>query len=112
MQVNRKRLVFYIIFSTFHLFLFFFSLYVDSQKQNIQFLLDLQSKIWMLKYGSFFGLALLIVDLVWDWRVRYNHTKEKDQLQHELDSLKARLFDLQEKQKQEITPPDTTHGKK
>ena len=110
--MKRKRLIFYAIFSTFHLFIFFFSLYVDSQKQNIQFLLELQSKIWMLKYGSFFGLTLLVIDLFWDWRIMQSHKKEKDQLQHEINSVKAKLFDLQGNKPSTETHAQASEAKK
>lgn len=94
--MKKSRLIFYAIFALFHLFLFFFSLYVDSNKNDIQFLLSLQGKIWLLKYGSFLGLALLAIDLLWDWQNARNHTKEKDLLAHEINTLKAKLFDMQE----------------
>lgn len=94
--MNNNRVIFYIIFAGFHLFVFFFSLYVDSKKENVKFLLNLQTKIWMLKYGSFLGVFLLIVNIVWDWRKTRIHKKETDHLNHEVNSLKAKLFDLQE----------------
>src|SRR5690606_37017032 len=83
--MSNNRIIFYCIFAAFHLFLFFFSLYVDSQRENVQFLLTLQSKIWMLKYGSFLGLLLLGVAVLWDWRDMRAHRKEKDQLNHEIN---------------------------
>ena len=94
--MTKNRIIFYIIFAGFHLFLFFFSLYVDSQKENVQFLITMQSKIWMLKYGSFLGLFLLMISIVWDLRKDKRHKKETDHLNHELNSLKAKLFDMQE----------------
>jgi hypothetical protein len=98
--MKKNKVIFYVIFGAFHLFMFFFSLYVDSQKDNIQFLITLQSKIWMLKYGSFLGLVLLTINILWDWRKEVTHRKETDHLNHELNSFKAKLFDLQEEAKQ------------
>lgn len=97
--MKKNRVIFFLIFGAFHLFVFFFSLYVDSQKDNLQFLLTLQSKIWMLKYGSFLGLMLLGVNIIWDWRKEIKHRKETDHLNNELNSIKAKLFDLQEEEK-------------
>ena len=102
--MTNKRIIFYIIFAGFHLFLFFFSLYVDSQKENFQFLVTLQSKIWMLKYGSFLGLFLLITNIIWDMRKMQLHKKETDHLNHEINSLKAKLFDLQEESRKTELP--------
>lgn len=109
LSMKKNRLVFYIIFSAFHLFIFFFSLYVDSQSQNLQFLLSLQSKIWMLKYGSLLGIILLAIDLIWDWKGYRIYKKENDHLKHELNTLKAKLFDLQEAAKNMV--PRTTEVK-
>ena len=94
--MKKNRIIFYAVFALFHLFIFLFSLYMDSQKDNIQFLLSLQKKIWMLKYGSFIGLILLVVDFV--WLMRSEKESERRRLQHEAEmtSLKAKLFDLQE----------------
>ena len=97
--MSNNRIIFYCIFAAFHLFLFFFSLYVDSQRENVQFLLTLQSKIWMLKYGSFIGLVLLGICMLWDWNSSRAHRKEKDHLNHEINILKAKLFDIQEEQR-------------
>jgi hypothetical protein len=51
------------------------------------------------KWGAILGLALLITDVVWDLKTSRDHSKEKDALSHELNTLKAKLFDLQESTK-------------
>lgn len=97
--MSNNRIIFYCFFAAFHLFLFFFSLYVDNQRENVQFLITMQSKIWMLKYGSFLGLFLLGISIVWDWQKARTHRKETDHLNHEINVLKAKLFDIQEEQR-------------
>ncbi|MDV3308687.1 MAG: hypothetical protein LOY03_07710 [Cyclobacteriaceae bacterium] len=97
--MSKSRTIFYCIFAAFHLFLFFFSLYVDRHSEDYQFLITLQSKIWLLKYGSFLGLLLLGIAVLWDLRDVRAHRKEKDQLNHEINVLKAKLFDIQEEQR-------------
>jgi hypothetical protein len=77
---------------------------MDSQKDNIQFLLSMQKKIWMLKYGSFIGIVLLIVDIIWLYRGEREHLRAKSQLESEMTSLKAKLFDLQEAAKRKDSP--------
>ena len=94
--MKKNRIIFYAVFALFHLFIFFFSLYMDSQKDNIQFLLSMQKKIWMLKYGSFIGLILLVVDVIWLMRGEKEHQRQRLQHESEMTSLKAKLFDLQE----------------
>ena len=102
--MKKNRIIFYAVFALFHLFIFFFSLYMDSQKDNIQFLLSMQKKIWMLKYGSFIGLILLLVDFI--WLMRGEKERERQRLTHETEMtrLKAHLFDLQETAKKGEAP--------
>jgi hypothetical protein len=50
----------------------------------------------MIKYGSIIGVILLIVDFVWLMKDDKKHAQEKKTLEHELNTLKAKLFDLQE----------------
>ena len=104
--MKKNRLIFYAIFAAFHLFIFFFSLYMDSNKDNFQVLIAMQSRIWMIKYGSIIGLILLVVDVVWVSRGEKQHAVEKKALEHELNTLKAKLFDIQEaEKKQQNYPP-------
>lgn len=102
--MKKNRLIFYGFFALFHLFIFFFSLYVDSQSNNLEFLFAMQKKIWMLKYGSFIGLVLLITDVVWLMRGERNHSRELSRLEGEMTQLKAKLFDLQEEARKTVPP--------
>lgn len=72
---------------------------MDNQKDNIQFLFQLQGKIWMLKYGSFILLILMIINVILHYRDNRRNLREKESLHEELTQLKARLYDLQEELK-------------
>jgi len=102
--MKKNRLIFYGFFAFFHLFIFFFTLYMDNQKDNMTFMLQLLGKIWLLKYGSFIGLVLLAIDIVWLMRGERAHMKEKTQWDTDMTSLKAKLFDLQEAAKKPQPP--------
>lgn len=95
-MMKRNRLIFYSVFAALHLFIFFFSLYTDSQKDNLQFLLGMQSKIWMLKYGSLILLVLMVTNVVLHYRDIRRNTRDKEQLTLELNILKAKVYDFQE----------------
>lgn len=97
--MKRNRLIFYSVFGALHFFIFFFSLYMDGQKENFQFLLDMQGRIWMLKYGSLILLILMATNVVLHYRDNRRHVKEKEQLMHELNVLKAKVYDFQEASK-------------
>lgn len=103
--MSKNRIIFYCIFAAFHVFLCLFSMYVYSQRDNVEFLLDLRTKIPLMMYGSFLGLLLLGISVLWSWRVAWTHRKETDHLSHEINVLKAKLFDIrEEQQKTEYRP--------
>lgn len=47
------------------------------------------------KYGALFGLLLLAIDFFWVRKSDKSHEKEVDALNHELQTLKAKMVDLQ-----------------
>lgn len=97
--MKRNKLIFYAVFAAFHLFLVFFSIYVESNKNDFSFLTMMLKYISILKYGAILGLILLVVDVIWSRSSAREHSREKDALTHELNTLKAKLFDLQEASK-------------
>src|SRR5688572_5213668 len=98
-MMKRNRLIFYSAFGVLHLFIFLFSLYMDSQREDLQFLFKMQGSIPWLKYCSFFLLILFATNVILHVRDNRRHTKEIDKLNHELNTLKAKLYDKQESQK-------------
>ncbi|MFN3839801.1 MAG: hypothetical protein ACK4RF_03760 [Cyclobacteriaceae bacterium] len=93
-MMKKNRLIFYAVFGALHLFIFLFSLYMDGQKENFQFLIQLQGKIWMLKYGSLLLLMMFMTNVVLHYRDNRRNAAEKDKLVGELNTLKAKLYDL------------------
>jgi hypothetical protein len=94
--MKQNRLIFYAFFGAFHLFLVIFTIYVESNKGDFAFLADMLKWMSLMKWGAFLGLVLLIADVVWSYLVTRESNKEKDVLTHEINTLKAKLFDLQE----------------
>jgi hypothetical protein len=72
---------------------------MDSQKDNFQFLIQMQGKIGLLKYCSFVLFILFVTNVVLHVRDNKRHTKEIDKLNLDLNTLKAKLFDQQEAKK-------------
>lgn len=94
--MKKNRLIFYSVFGILHLFIFLFSLYMDSQKENFQFLIQMQGRIWMLKYGSFILLLLFAMNVILHYRDNRRNEREKSALIKEMNDLKAKMYDLQE----------------
>lgn len=102
-MMKKNRLIFYSVFGALHLFIFFFSLYMDSQKENFQFLIQMQGRIWMLKYGSLILLILFTLNVILHYRDNRRNEREKKAMQTELNNLKAKLYDLQEAGKKQAS---------
>ncbi|HYG19582.1 MAG TPA: hypothetical protein VD816_11670 [Ohtaekwangia sp.] len=103
--MNKNRLIFFAIFAAFHLGAFIFTVILENSSSM---LFSMVKYIPWFKYGTLLGLILVIVDVVWSWIINRDAHKEKAALTHELNMLKAKLFDLQEAAKvpsQPKTPP-------
>lgn len=94
--MKKNRLIFYSIIGVLHLLIFFFTLYMDSKKDDLQFLINLSKIIWLLKYAMFVLLVLFVTNFILHLRDNKRHTRENVQLIQELNTVKARLYDLQE----------------
>lgn len=104
-MMKKNRLIFYVVFGALHLFIFLFTLYMDSQRDNIGFLIQLQGKIWMLKYCSLFLLFMMVFNVILHYRDNRRNEREKSQLNLEINTLKAKVYDFQEAAK---ATPSTT----
>ena len=91
--MKKNRLIIYSVFGVLLLFIFFFSLYMDSESENISLLLKLQGKIWLLKYCSIVLLVLFITNIVLHVRDNRRHKKLNDEQVKEITDLKAKLYD-------------------
>jgi hypothetical protein len=103
--MNKNRLIFYAIFAGFNLAAFIFTLILES---NTSMLFKMVQYVPWFKYGALLGLILVIIDVSWSWIINRDSKKEKAALTHELNTLKAKLFDLQEEAKKVSIPKTPT----
>lgn len=99
--MKKNRLIFYSIFGLFHLTSFIFTVTLDN---DTSFLLKMAGWVPAFKWITLFGLLLLVIDLIWSWSIQRENDREKKTLHHELNTLKAKLFDMQEAANKQ-TPP-------
>lgn len=98
--MNRFRLIFYIAFGVFHLGAFVFTVMLDN---DTGLLFKMVSYVPTFKWLTLFGLVLLLIDVIWYWMDQRTYSKEKATLVQENNTLKAKLFDLQEAAKKQVT---------
>lgn len=94
--MKQRRLIFFTIFGLYHIAIFFFVIYVESRK-DLSDLLSLHSKLTLFKYGALLGMALFLVDVVWNFIEQGAAKNEHEALRHENNTLKAKVYDLQQK---------------
>ena len=94
----RNRLIFYIVFGIFHLGALIFTVMLDN---DTGLLFKMVSYVPTFKWLTLFGFILLVTDFLWFLKDYLTTKKEKAAMTLELDTLKARLFDLQEAAKQQ-----------
>lgn len=94
--MKKSRIIFYALFAVFHLGAFLFTVILDN---NTSLLFSMVQYVPLFKYVTLMGLVLLVVDFVWALRATKDLEKEKSAVNHELNTLKAKLFDLQEASK-------------
>jgi hypothetical protein len=102
--MKKSRWIFYAIYAVFHIILVIFTFYVDSKRNDFGALLGLLSWLTLAKVGAVIGLILLIIDIVWSRMTNASAEKENGVLQQELQTLKAKLFDMQEASRKPVQP--------
>jgi hypothetical protein len=105
--MKRNRLIFYAIIGGVHLLIFLFTLLMNSKKDDLQFLINLSKIIWLLPWAMFVLLVLFVTNIILHLRDNKRHQRENVQLILELNTLKAKLYDLQEAGKKTSEPNPT-----
>jgi hypothetical protein len=94
--MKRNRVIFYLVFAAFHLGIFFFTLLVDLNRDDWGFLGSMFRLLPTLKYISIFGVAMMALDIGWAWLMQRSYEQDRASLLQEVNSLKARVYDLQQ----------------
>lgn len=96
--MKRNRLIFYSVIGVLHLVLFFSTLYIE-YVAGFDEMYKIYQRIWLLKYCSVVLIFLFLTNIILHLRDNKRHTRENAQLIQELNTLKAKLYDLQESKK-------------
>lgn len=105
--MKKNRLIFYSVIGGLHLLIFLFTLYIDSHRDNSQLMFGIYDKIGWLKYAVFVLMVLFVTNIILHVRDNKRHQRENVQLIQELNTLKAKLYDLQESGKKTPEPNPT-----
>ncbi|MBN8577465.1 MAG: hypothetical protein J0L66_11020 [Cytophagales bacterium] len=108
--MNQRRRIFFAIFGFYHVFILLFVLYVESRKE-LSDLLSLYGNLKLFKYGALLGIILFVIDVVWNFLENRSVKKEFENLRHENNTLKAKVYDLQQPAKTAVKESPTTGTK-
>ncbi len=98
----KNRLIFYCIFGAYQLAAFIFTIVIDS---NTSALFSMAGYVPVFKYAAFVGVLLIVVDFAWSWRQQAKAERETEEFRHENNTLKAKIYDLQQPSKQPNPAP-------
>lgn len=91
--MKKNRVIFYLIFALFHIGALIFTIKLGNDST---FLMSMFSWVPYFKWVTLLGVILVIIDFIWAWIVVKESNRERAALSHEVNALKAKLFDMQE----------------
>lgn len=100
--MKKNRVIFYLIFALFHIGAFVFTIVLANDSG---FLMKMFRWVPYFKWVTLLGIVLLIIDFIWSWAAAKDRQREKDALMHEVNTLKAKLFDMQEEKSKNASAP-------
>ncbi len=103
--MKKPKSIFFIVYFLFHIALLVVSIYVNYRSEDFEFLLWLRGKMSMMVYVSAIGLILFFINVLVAGLDKRSSEKEITALQSEVNSLKAKMFDLQEASKTTAPAP-------
>lgn len=92
-HMEKNRIIFYLLFVLFHIGAFIFTVALGNDSG---FLMSMFSWVPYFKWVTLAGLVLVLIDFIWSWAAVKDRQREREALQHEVNTLKAKLFDMQE----------------
>jgi ABC-type transport system involved in cytochrome bd biosynthesis fused ATPase/permease subunit len=98
--MKKSRLIFYLLFALFHLGAFIFTIALGN---DTSFLMSMFSWVPYFKWVTLLGLFMVCVDFIWAWIANRDRDRQRDALAHEVNTLKAKLFDMQEEATKRVT---------
>ncbi|MCU0368611.1 MAG: hypothetical protein MUF39_07250 [Cyclobacteriaceae bacterium] len=109
--MNKRRRIFFIIFGVYHVIVLALISYIQLQKNDLNILLGLYSKISLMWFGSLLGVILFLIDFIWSWIETKSAEKNQGIMRHENNTLKAKIYDMQQTAKGEETLPQASSSK-
>jgi hypothetical protein len=63
--MNTRRIIFLSLFGLYQLSILLFTIYMESKRNDLDFMFSLIKEISLFKYGALLGVLLLVIEFVW-----------------------------------------------
>lgn len=94
--MKKPKSIFYFIYFLFHITFLGVAIYVNYRSEDFEFLLWLREKMSLMIYVSILGLILFGINMLLVAMEGRSKKKELGTMEKEVNSMKAKMFDLQE----------------
>lgn len=102
--MKKNRLIFYALFLIFHLGAFVFTLVLSNDSG---FMMRMIRWVPHFKWITLAGIVLVTIDFIWALAAAKDRERERAALTQEVNTLKAKMFDLQEEMtRKKAAPPE------
>ena len=120
--MKNGKTIFLIIYLVFHLVLLGGAIVVNLRSEDFEFLFSVRDNMSVTVWLGIIGLILFIFNVIMISVATRNHHKKEEKLRQEINSLKAKVYDLQDikrpapkpvtpEHKDKNTPPPEEPGK-
>ena len=63
--MKKRRIIFLSLFGIYQLSILFFTIYMESKRDDLSFLFEMFKEITLFKYGAMVGVLLLAIEFIW-----------------------------------------------
>ncbi|MGK7392527.1 MAG: hypothetical protein ACNS60_19385 [Candidatus Cyclobacteriaceae bacterium M2_1C_046] len=105
--MKRGKTIFLIIYLVFHLLLLVSAIVVNLRSEDFEFLFSVRDQMGTMVWFAIIGLVLFIINVIIMSVSNNHHKKKEEELRQEINSLKAKIYDLQDA-KSSVTPTQPT----
>lgn len=94
--MKKGKTIFLVVYLVFHLVLLIGAIVVNLRSEDFEFLFSVRDNMAGTVWFAVLGLLLFIINVIIISMSTRNHEKQEEKLRQEINSLKAKVYDLQD----------------
>jgi ABC-type transport system involved in cytochrome bd biosynthesis fused ATPase/permease subunit len=94
--MKKGKTIFLIVYLAFHVVLLVGAIVVNLRSEDFEFLFSVRDNMASAVWFAVLGLLLFIINIIMISLSTRNHEKQEEKLRQEVNSLKAKVYDLQD----------------